>query len=118
MNSKGTEYENTATELLLSEGYTIKARNWACARLGEIDIVAEKDGITVFVEVRARKNPCCGSPIESIGASKIGKIIRTAEAYIKKYSPQTDFRFDVISVVPGKPPEHIQNAFTADGYGY
>ncbi|MBP5287484.1 MAG: YraN family protein [Elusimicrobiales bacterium] len=118
MNSKGTEYENTATELLLSEGYTIKARNWACARLGEIDIVAEKDGITVFVEVRARSNTSFGTPSESINSAKIAKIIRTAMAYIKRFSPETDFRFDVISVVPGFPPEHIKEAFTADGFGF
>lgn len=118
MNDRGTKYEDQAAQMLAEQGYAIKARNWTFSRFGEIDIIAEKDGITVFVEVRARKNSSCGSPIESIGASKIGKIIRTAEAYIKKYSPQTDFRFDVISVVPGKPPEHIQNAFTADGYGY
>ena len=118
MNKKGEKYEDMAAQMLVAQGYAIKARNWTYSHYGEIDIIAEKDGITVFVEVRARKNPCCGSPIESIGASKIAKIIRTAEAYIKKFSPQTDFRFDVISVVPGNPPEHIEDAFTADGYGY
>lgn len=118
MNSKGTEYENAAADMLLSEGYAIKARNWACARLGEIDIIAEKDGTTVFVEVRARSNSSFGTPAESINAAKIAKIVRTAMAYIKRYSPETDFRFDVISVVPGFPPEHIKEAFTADGFGF
>ena len=118
MNKRGAKYEDMAAQLLISKGYAIRARNWICSRFGEIDIIAEKDGITVFVEVRARTNSGCGTPIESISASKIGKIIRTAEAYIKKFSPQTDFRFDVITVVPGNTPKHIEDAFNADGYGY
>ena len=117
MNNRGTKYEDQAAQLLISHGYAIKARNWI-SRFGEIDIIAEKDGITVFVEVRARTVSAYGTPIESISASKIAKIIKTSEAYIKKFAPQTDFRFDVISVVPGHPPEHIINAFTADGFGF
>ena len=118
MNKKGIIYEEQAAKFLVSEGYEVIARNWACPRMGEIDIIAEKDGITVFVEVRARSNPSFGSPEESINAAKISKIIKTAQAYIKKCSPKTDFRFDVVSIVPGKQPEHIEDAFTADGFGF
>lgn len=118
MNKKGQIYEEQATEFLIRNGYRIRARNWVCNRIGEIDIVAEKDSVTVFVEVRARTNKGFGTPAESITALKRAKIIKTALAYIKMFEPCTEnFRFDVISIVPGEEPEHIKGAFTADGFG-
>lgn len=116
MNNKGLIYEQQAEKLLIQKGYKIKAKNWAIARLGEIDIIAEKDNVTVFVEVRARSNTAFGSGAESITAAKCSRIVKTAAAYIKRFAPQTDFRFDVISIKPGQEPEHIAAAFTADGF--
>jgi len=119
MNKKGEIYESQAAELLEKSGYRIAARNWVCYGIGEIDIVAVKDDVTVFVEVRARSNPTFGTPAESVTRVKRAKIIKTAEAYIKTFRPASgSFRFDVISIVPGSGAEHIENAFTADGFGF
>lgn len=118
MNDKGARYEEQAALFLQGKGFRILDRNWS-APTGELDIVAEKNGTVAFVEVRARSNPAYGTPAESVTAAKRRKLVRTAMAYIKarRLAPES-FRFDVIGIVPGREPEHIEDAFSADGFGF
>ena len=62
----------------------ICARNWRCAR-GEIDLVAEKDGVLIFVEVRARRGDRLGTPEESITPAKRAKLIAAAQTYLDEH---------------------------------
>lgn len=118
MNLKGAGYEAQAADFLKAAGFEIVDRNWSCP-MGELDIVARKGGKLVFVEVRARSNPAYGTPAESVTPAKRAKLVKTAMAYIKAKRPEADeYRFDVIAIVPGEPPEHIEEAFTADGAGF
>jgi putative endonuclease len=118
MNEKGARYEEQAALFLKDAGFEILDRNWA-APMGEIDIVAKKGDAVVFVEVRGRSNPGYGTPAESVTPAKRAKIIKTALAYLKARRPEAEsFRFDVIGIVPGLPPEHIEDAFRADGFGF
>jgi putative endonuclease len=118
VNDKGAKYEEQAVLFLKAAGFEILDRNWS-APMGELDIVAKKDGTVVFVEVRARSNPAYGTPAESVTPSKRAKIIKTAMAYLKARRVQAEsFRFDVIGIVPGTEPEHIEDAFSADGFGF
>ncbi|MHB0995923.1 MAG: YraN family protein [Elusimicrobiales bacterium] len=118
MNRKGEAYEEQAACFLKAAGFEIVERNWACP-MGELDIVARKDGRLVFVEVRARANPDHGTPAESVTPAKRAKIVKAAMAYIKARRPEAEeYRFDVIAIVPGREPEHIEEAFTADGAGF
>lgn len=118
MNKKGELYEEQAALFLKAAGFEILDRNWACP-LGELDIIARKDGTVAFVEVRARSNPAYGLPAETVNSSKRAKIIKTAMAYIKARRPKAEaFRFDFIGIVPGQEPEHIEDAFSADGFGF
>ncbi|OGR39453.1 MAG: YraN family protein [Elusimicrobia bacterium GWA2_64_40] len=118
MNGRGAEAEERAARFLEAAGYEILARNWACP-MGELDIVARKGPAVVFVEVRSRAGSAYGSPAETVTAAKRGRIIRTAQAYLKAARPQAEeYRFDFIGIVPGAAPEHIENAFGADGFGF
>jgi len=118
MNTKGLAYENQAAAFLEERGYAIVERNWKI-KAGEIDIIAERGDLLIFVEVRARSNVNFGTPGESVTAAKRKKIIKTAAAYMSaKKPPHKNYRFDVISIVPGRAPEHIEEAFDADGYGF
>lgn len=118
MNTKGAAYEAQAAAFLEAAGFRILDRNWACP-MGELDIVAEKEGLLAFVEVRARANPGYGTPAESVTRSKQVKIIKAAQAYLKARRPEAEsFRFDVIGIVPGREPEHIEGAFDAGGAGF
>ena len=61
-NEFGRISEDRAVAYLMARGYTIRDRNW---RLGhkEIDIVAQKNGVLVIVEVKARRDDRFGDPV-------------------------------------------------------
>ncbi len=72
--------ERLAAAHLESKGYRILHRNWRC-REGEVDLVAERDGCLVFVEVRTRRGEAHGSPEESVTAAKAARLLAVAEAF-------------------------------------
>ena len=61
----GSEYEGLAAKWLEGHGYQIVERNYRC-RQGEIDLIAEKDGYLVFVEVKYRRSSEAGDPAEAV----------------------------------------------------
>jgi putative endonuclease len=112
----GQEAERLAASHLERLGYSILARNWRRPE-GELDLVALKDNVCVFVEVRSRTGLERGHPVETIDARKRSRVRRAAIMYIDAERPQTPlFRFDVIGVTFAQdeaPPEivHIEDAF-------
>lgn len=113
--------EEKAAEHLISEGCVILERNFRC-RLGEIDLIAEKDGILIFAEVKLRKSDVWGNPFEYVTADKQRKLILAAQYYLMKTGRiGCDARFDVIGIrAPngsgGKIEiEHLEDAFSVSG---
>ncbi|GAA3406697.1 YraN family protein [Paenibacillus hodogayensis] len=113
----GRQGEELAAARLVEEGYRIVERNWRCPS-GELDLIAERDGVTVFVEVRSRRaTGKFGSPEESVDARKQRKVRETAQYYLyRKKTLEAKVRFDVITVM--FTPEgsfcklnHLENAF-------
>ena len=90
----GNKGETAAVNHLIRNGYIIRERNFT-RRGGEIDIIAEKDGCTVFIEVKTRKNDLYGAPSEYVGRGKMYHIKRTAAQYPVFGG---DLRFDIIEV--------------------
>lgn len=111
----GDEGENKAASYLSSHGYTIIARNWR-TRNGELDIVAHKGNVAVFVEVKSFPHGNADTLEYALNAHKRAKIIETSKRFLscnRQYSKDY-VRFDVIVVdTPGFPEVyHIENAFT------
>lgn len=106
--------EDAAARFLQKKGFRILARNWRI-RMGELDIVAMKKRLIVFVEVKTRVRDLVLLPEDSVGWQKQNRIKRLAEAFLA-YGKH-DFescRFDVISVIaaPSGPQiRHIEDAF-------
>lgn len=100
-----------------SNGYKIICLNYRCL-FGEIDIIAHKDDVFVFVEVKTRSNNKMGFPVEAVTYSKQQKILNVADQYL---SDKDDYsaRFDIIEVyvelisgcVRRSFINHIENAF-------
>jgi putative endonuclease len=91
--------ENEAVKFLLDKAYTIIDRNFRSS-YGEIDIIAQKKGIIVFVEVKTRSSLTYGWPEDSISPAKELKLIQTAEEYLSQHAGHTGgWRIDVISVL-------------------
>lgn len=105
--------EKKAAEYLHRLKYKIIHSNYRC-RLGEIDIIAYKDGTYIFVEVKTRKNLAFGRPIEAINQNKRNHLLKVAQYYIQSFRlNHYNFRFDGIEVMvlPEKGIEihHIKN---------
>ena len=110
----GAYGEQLAVNHLQHNQYQIINRNWRCKH-GEIDIIATKGNILVFVEVRTRHALSTEAAFESISASKQHKLIALAHAYIHENDLQDQvWRIDVIAIaIPryGKPIiEHVEDA--------
>lgn len=119
MNTKrlGDLGEEAAASYLLARHYVIKERQYRC-RWGEIDLIAEKDGVLIFIEVKTRQNVRYGVPAEAVNFHKQQKIIRTAAWYLTEHPPaERACRFDVVEVYfPAAGGRHIKqykNAFEA-----
>ncbi len=98
---RGRKGEEVACEYLISHGYTIVDRN-VYTRYGELDIIAWKNGILIFVEVKSKTGHDFGEPWEMVGVRKKRQVRRMAEIYMVKsnryHVHDTPCRVDVIGV--------------------
>ncbi|WP_017730257.1 YraN family protein [Nafulsella turpanensis] len=105
--------EKLAAEYLQQKGYEIIASNYRHRR-GEIDLIAQHEGVLIFVEVKTRKGgPAWGYPEEAVDAKKARLIVATANAYIFETDWHGEIRFDIVSVQLGITTliSHFEDAF-------
>jgi putative endonuclease len=108
----GLSAESRAAAFLIAKGFRILARRFRTP-LGEIDIVARRRGVLVFVEVKARDS--FDAAAESISPRRRRRIIAAATYWLAGHPQDTgrDMRFDVMLVAPRRLPRHLQGAFDA-----
>ncbi len=95
----GNRGEKVAAAYLKSRGYKIIAFNYRCV-LGEIDIIAAKKDVLVFIEVKSRTNLNYGYPQEGITPKKQYRLRNIAQCYLKeKGIRDVSCRFDVVSIL-------------------
>jgi putative endonuclease len=118
----GQAGEDAAAEYLKVQGYQIRERNYANTRgvrLGEIDIVAEKNKEIIFVEVKAAlvdPGKEWRLPEWQVSRNKLRKLEKVAVVYLKeKRLTDREYSFDVVAVtfVNGREPEirHLDHVF-------
>lgn len=88
--------ESIAAEYLQNRGYFIIARN-VRTPYGEIDILAEKDSITVFIEVKTRTSSSYGPPEIAVTPRKREHMLNTAEYYAQEHEID-HWQIDVVAV--------------------
>ena len=104
----GKKAEKIAANYLKKQGLKIIDRNFR-TRAGEIDLIAKKGDIFIFVEVKSKKGYGYGSPEEMVDRRKQRKIIRTAELYLYNIlAEEADWRIDVVTV---RPKPHSKNIY-------
>jgi putative endonuclease len=96
-NELGRTGEQLAAEYLSGLGYTILHRNWRYLRY-EIDVVATKEQILHFIEVKTRQTTTFGLPEEDISRKKMHSLIQAAEAFVSRHPHWKRIQFDVLSV--------------------
>lgn len=111
--NKGQAAERRAEHFLLSRGLSLVARNYRCPQ-GELDLIMDEGGTTVFVEVRLRSHRGFASAAESVTAAKQKKLSRAAAHFLASQPAraQAPCRFDVLAYDGEQSePLWINNAF-------
>ncbi|MCX7854275.1 MAG: YraN family protein, partial [Caldilineales bacterium] len=96
----GRRGEALAVQALAQWGYTLIACNWRC-QAGEVDLIARRDEVLTFFEVRTRRGAVCGSPEESITPRKRARMEAVARCYLAEHLPDADpsWQLGVIAIV-------------------
>jgi len=103
--AKGNLAEDKAFKFLDENGFMIIERNFY-SRFGEIDIIAIKDEVLHFVEVKSGLD--FESAIQNITPKKLSRLVRTGDVYMKKNRLDVAFVYDAIVVTP-KTTEFVEN---------
>ena len=97
----GKSGENLAADYLEQSGYRILFRNYWC-KMGEIDIIAQRNDCVHFVEVKTRTAGFYGRPSESVTRYKEHKMRLAAESYLKAVAGMPGLgrkmQFDIIEI--------------------
>src|SRR5438552_8215581 len=102
----GISAESRAAAFLIAKGFRILARRWR-SPVGEIDIVARRRRLLIFVEVKAREN--LDDAAWSVTDRQRARIVAAAEAWLAMRPDDSieDMRFDAVLVAPRRMPRHI-----------
>lgn len=115
----GLAGEVLAAAYLQANGYRILEANYRYAHR-EIDLIAEKNGRVVFVEVKTRSGDALLAAPYAVDRRKQMFLCSAAGKYLQRYERQPDVRFDIVWVQQGadgacRVVEHIVDAFSPFG---
>lgn len=103
----GQQAEALAEAYLIKQGYRPVTRNFH-SRVGEVDLIMQKNTTYVFVEVRYRANASRGKAAESITQHKYMRCLKTAQFWLMKHHlSDSQFQIDVIAIDGGLYEENI-----------
>lgn len=98
--SFGALGEKIAINYLIKSGFQIQEVNYRISRIGEIDIIARKDNLLSFIEVKTRTSLEYGLPCEAVNWKKQNTIRKLASIYIENKKIRTlEIRFDIIEII-------------------
>jgi putative endonuclease len=97
-NEFGKEGEQMAAEWLEQQGFQLISRNWKSGRY-EIDIIACRDGILHFIEVKSRHDDEFGKPEDWVDRKKGNRMLSAGEAFHYKYPDWTNVQYDILSIL-------------------
>lgn len=108
----GQSGEDLAAQFLEKKGYEIISRNYRYRR-AEVDLIARKAQLLVFVEVKTRRGAAFGNPEDFVDSKKAALVIEAADHYIHQHNWQGNIRFDIIAILtsPKIDIQHLQDAF-------
>ncbi|MDE2901065.1 MAG: YraN family protein [Chloroflexota bacterium] len=114
----GNAGEAIARRHLETLGYTLREANYRC-RWGEVDLVMERDGELVFVEVRTKRGGAFGTPEESVTAAKRRRLTATAYHYLQEHDLDVPFRIDLVAIAMNlrgnvERVTHLENVVTGE----
>lgn len=110
----GLEGEEVAERWLRRQGWRVLQRRYRSGHR-DIDLIAEREGMVAFVEVKARRGEAFGDPVQAVNWKKQRELARSACIWIDRHGrPGDHYRFDVIGVLMDRGRvrvRHVENAF-------
>lgn len=94
----GKKGEVLAITYLQAKGFTVLHQNWRYSRY-EVDIIAQKEGVLHFVEVKTRRSTQFGTPEESVDEKKINNLMKASEEYQYQHPEWKRVQYDVVSIL-------------------
>ena len=104
--AKGKIAENLAINFLLNKDYEILEVNFYAKKLGEIDIIAKKEGVYHFCEVKSSTSYI--TAINNLTKSKLAKIKKSTIYYLQKKRLDVSFCIDAI-IISNNEIVHLEN---------
>ncbi len=100
-SARGRLGEDIAVEALRKRGYRILIRNYRFGK-AEVDIIAQKDSVLAFVEVKWRSNNLFGDPQNFVSKQQQKRLIAAADHYVRSNDLDINVRFDVVTILEKK----------------
>ena len=97
-NETGKKGEGLAADYLQQQGFVILHRNWRFSRY-EIDIIASRENVLHFIEVKTRQTFDYGYPEESVSEKKIECLMNAAEEFLYQNPEWKRIQYDVLSII-------------------
>jgi putative endonuclease len=106
--------ERIAARWLTRKGWRIVYRRFRNGRR-DIDLVATRDALVAFVEVKARQGAAFGDPVEAVHHRKQRELVKSAHVWIDRHGrAEETYRFDVVGVLMDGDRvlvKHVEDAF-------
>ena len=93
----GKRGEELGAAWLQKNGFTILHRNWRVGRI-ETDIIATRDGVLHFIEVKTRRSTNFGNPEDRVDRGKLGRMINAGTAFIEAHPEWRNISYDILSI--------------------
>lgn len=96
-NTLGKEGEQLACAYFIKKGYQVLHQNWRHAHY-EIDLIAIKNGVVHFIEVKARSSKAFGFPEEKVTKKKFKFLASAADEFLFRHPHYKHIQFDILSI--------------------
>ena len=93
----GTFGEKLAIEYLSAKGFVILYQNWRHSHW-EVDVIASKDNVLHFIEVKTRRTKKFGNPEDDVTKKKVTNLINASEEFLYANSEWKRIQFDILSI--------------------
>jgi len=113
-NQTGTTGEAMAVKYLTENSFSILQQNWRHSHW-EVDIIASKENVLHFIEVKTRRTKKFGHPEEAVSKKKIRNLINASEEYLYQFPQWKRIQFDILSITILK-NEPVEYFFIEDVY--
>jgi putative endonuclease len=96
-NETGKLGEDLAAEWIIAQGYELLHRNWKYSYY-ELDLIAAKEAVLHFIEVKTRTSAIYGHPEEDVTSKKLERLMNAGEEYQAQYPQWKRVQYDILSI--------------------